>query len=132
MIRITIIACLLMSPLCQAGNHEYKHLPDFRIPREFAADHNFNPASYLETYPLRDLHIKLSPVALEKLKSLFVAAAKATKVKYNQDYPIKTTVPLYRLLKSHYPDLSKLEEESGSLVFLGDIAKHLMPALDAK
>jgi hypothetical protein len=57
-----------------------------------------------------------------QLVALFNAAAQACREKYRQECTLSTKAPIYRLLRTNEPDVSRVEREGGNVVFLGDIA----------
>ena len=121
-------ACLLWILLiasCQAGLKEGEHIADFGVPGRFYEDQDFHPLHYLESYPVNNTSQKLNPKQKKRLGLLFIEAACACKKKYHQDYPLNTSAPLYRLLRTNFPQVASREAEGGHVIFLGDIAKML-------
>jgi hypothetical protein len=126
-LRVRIAAPLMfVGSLLLASGH--KHLPDFQTPPEFWSDPDYHPVGYLKSYHVEDAAAVLKPEQRERLRRLFLAAYDACKEKYHQDYLIGTDVPLYRLLRTNYPDVSKAESEGGRMIFLGRISRILRPS----
>jgi hypothetical protein len=129
-----LVAFLCFVPVfCCCGDDDrkpIKHLPHFGVPKQFLEDHDFHPATYVESYPVKQVGEHLDEASKKNLKQLFIEAAKACRKKYNQDYNIETKAPIYRLLKTNFPEVSKAERERGHIVFLGDLAKILQETKD--
>lgn len=83
----------------------YIHDQNFNIPKEFYSKinysiHDFIPANYLETFPIKNIEQKLDKEKRKKLKQLFIQAS----IKYQSHY-ISVNIPIYKLLKFNYPKI---------------------------
>jgi hypothetical protein len=103
----------------------YKQLPEFKVP-DFYSDPEFLPLVYLKRMKIEDTGKKLSKIEKDAISKLFIETSRAVKKKHHQDYPLETKTPIYQLLKANFPDIAKKEGEKGTVIFLADIADHLM------
>jgi hypothetical protein len=92
-----------------------------RVPEKFDGF----PVNYLQNLRVADSARRLDEKELQLLCRLFIKAYVVSIRQYNQDHPLETTAPVYKLLKENVPGLEARESESGRVVFLGAITRHL-------
>ena len=122
------VVIAVVAPAVAGVKGRYKHDPSFAVPPAFWNDPDCVPANYLESFPIKKVDARLNEQQRAALRKLFVSAYDASKAKLKQDYPIATSTPIYRLLKTNCPVVVKYEGEGGAIVFPGEIKK----ALEAK
>jgi hypothetical protein len=91
----------------------------FRFPANFRGI----PAEHLERIKVRDASATLGEKERHELARLFAKAYVLSVRNHRQDYLIKTSTPVYRLLAANFPEVKAREGEGGQIIFLGSVAR---------
>src|SRR5688572_2874999 len=97
LILLTIILLLVVVP---AQAQETYRLPSGKMP-----------ITYLNELAVGDTSRQLSESERRGLVRLLVQSYIVSIRKYNQGYPLAVDVPVYKLLKTNFPDIAKHEGE---------------------
>jgi len=129
---IFLVLTLLISLRASEDDDPYAEalqlMRGLEIPKQFETVHGFNPVTYLEMF--RDEEVMrfttdtggVSKENEVKLRALFLAADKASTLKYKQGYWINNKAPIVKLLAKVSPDVLKLKVEPGGSLHMFDIA----------
>lgn len=115
-LQIRAAALLLLLSL---SPHQARAQETFKFP----ANAPGVPVSYLEKMKVKDTSRRLSDAEKHALCRLFTQAYVISVRRHGQDYTLRTSAPVYRLLVANFPDLAAREGEEGTVIFLAAVVK---------
>jgi hypothetical protein len=111
--RLLCLLILLSVPVLVTAQEVFT-LPD--SPKGITID-------YLEGMKIKNQSRQLSAGEKHELCRLFVKAYVMSIRRQRQDYLLRTSAPVYRLLVTNFPELKAKEGEGGSVIMLGAITR---------